>query len=30
MVQNHPELDHRLLLGDAVTAVNGFHETLTR
>lgn len=29
MVQNHPALDHRILLGDAVTAVGEFHTALT-
>lgn len=28
MLQNHPGFDHRLLLGDAVTAVAEFHATL--
>jgi hypothetical protein len=29
MIGNHPYLDHRALLADAVTAVNEFHHTVT-
>ena len=29
MIGNHPQLDHRALLADAVTAVNEFHDTVT-
>ena len=29
MIGNHPDLDHRALLADAVTAVSGFHDTVT-
>ncbi len=30
MVANHPDLDHRALLADAVVAVGEFHEAVTR
>lgn len=30
MIGNHPELEHRALLADAVTAVREFHEIVTR
>jgi hypothetical protein len=30
MIANHPNLDHRTLIADAVTAVREFHETISR
>lgn len=30
MIANHPDLDHRTLIADAVTAVREFHETIHR
>ncbi len=30
MIGNHPDLDHRTLLADAVTAIGEFHEIVAR
>ena len=30
MIGNHPDLDHRTLLADAVTTIGEFHEIVAR